>query len=280
MNTLQFVKMQGLGNDFMVIDGVRQVFNLSRQQIQELADRHYGVGFDQLLVAAPSPTPEADFAYLIFNQDGSPAEQCGNGARCIAKFIHKYNLDHKKTFKLWTQGKITLVHLEDDGNVTVQLSEPYFDPLLIPFQTTEKQAPFQLAIAGRPWEFYLIGIGNPHAVIVVDTIETKTVETIGAEISKHPSFPQGVNVGFMQINSSEHIFLRVYERGAGLTLACGSGACAAAAIGRKVGLLGPRVQVSQPGGDLWINWQGPTFPVYMRGPAQFVYEGIIHKNTP
>lgn len=247
MKALSFTKMQALGNDFMVVDAMDQPFMLTPQQIQALADRHYGVGFDQLLVLAPSPSDLADFAYLIFNSDGSIAEQCGNGARCMARFIHRRGMSNQRTWRLITAGKVTSVTLEADDTVTAELEEPYFEPSKVPFVTTTSKPPYSLLINNQKITFGIVGVGNPHAVIRVDDATLAAVEEIGAVLSKHLNFPTGVNVGFMQVLSSDHIVLRVYERGTGQTLACGSGACAAVAVGRHMGLLASLVQVSQRG---------------------------------
>lgn len=259
----------------MVVDATNRPFALTRRQIQAASDRHRGVGFDQLLVLAPAPAGKADFTYLIFNGDGSPAEQCGNGARCMARFIREQELSRKDELNLFTAGKITKVRLEADDTVTVEITEPYFDPAQMPFTTTEVSPPYHLKIAGKSVEFYLAGVGNPHAVILVDEINTDTVNEMGKQLSVHRDFPQGVNVGFMQAITPDHIRLQVYERGAGLTLACGSGACAAVAVGRRLEKLREQVQVTQPGGELWITWRGAGSPINMRGPAEFVYEGNL-----
>lgn len=276
MMTLAFTKMHGLGNDFMIVDATRQPFSLTPHQIQAAADRHRGVGFDQLLVVAPAPVELADFTYLIFNSDGSTAEQCGNGARCIARFIREQGLSHKDELQLLTAGKITRVRLEKDDSVTVEISEPYFEPAQIPFTTHEVAAPYHFQTAGKTMAFHVAGVGNPHAVILADdAVDAVSLQEIGGRLSVHPSFPQGVNVGFMQVLTPDHIHLQVFERGSGLTLACGSGACAAVAVGRQLGLLNEQVQVSQPGGELWITWRGPGWPIHMRGPAHFVYTGNL-----
>jgi diaminopimelate epimerase len=275
LKTLAFTKMHGLGNDFMVIDATTQPFHLTAEQIQAAGDRHLGVGFDQLLVLAPSPSNKADFHYLIFNNDGSAAEQCGNGARCIAKFIRQKNLSDKDELKLLTHDKITRVRLDTDESVTVEINEPSFAPAAIPFITENATPPYQLSIAGKKIQFYVANIGNPHAFILTDKIDMRMVNEIGQLLSIDSHFPQGVNVGFMQIISANHLQLRVYERAAGMTLACGSGAIAAAAVGRKLGLLQEQVKVTQPGGELWISWKGAGSPIFMRGPAKFVYEGKL-----
>lgn len=263
MAKIVFRKMHGLGNDFMVVDGVNQAVNFSAEQVIASGNRHTGVGFDQLLVIAPPETEEADFNYIIFNQDGSLAEQCGNGARCVAKFIQKEGLSPKKELRLLTAGKITTVILEDQGWVTVQMAEPTISPV------------DALKIANNMITFYLVNVGNPHAITLVDEIRDSFVKEIGAGLSKHAHFPKGLNVGFMQKISSKHIHLKVYERGVGPTLACGSGACAAAAVGIQLGVLHQEVRVTQPGGDLWIKWAGAHHPLTLQGPAEFVYKGEI-----
>ena len=199
----------------------------------------------------------------------------GNGARCIAKFIKQKQLSNKNEFKLFTHHKITQVRLDPDELVTVEVPEPVFEPALIPFLAENNTSPYSLSINGNDIQFYVANIGNPHAVIITDKIDTRMVNVIGKELSVNSHFPQGVNVGFMQVLSTNHIQLQVYERGAGITLACGSGAIAAAAVGRKLGLLQEQTRVTQTGGELWISWQGTGSPIYMRGPAEFVYEGRL-----
>lgn len=275
MAKLHFYKMHGLGNDFMVVNGVNQSLNFSSQQIQAWGNRHTGIGFDQLLVVEPPESDAADFNYLIFNQDGSSAEQCGNGARCIAKFIKKEELSSKNELNLLTAGKITKVTIEDKNWVMVQMAEPSFDPKVIPFIVNETAPSYSLKIANNLLTFNVVGVGNPHAITVVDEIRDTFVEDIGSELSKHSAFPKGVNVGFMQVINAHHINLRVYERGVGPTLACGSGACAAVAAGHYQGILDREVKVTQAGGDLLINWQGLGYPLIMHGPAEFVYKGEI-----
>lgn len=275
MTTLPFTKMQGSGNDFMVVDATVNSFLLTPAQIQAAADRHLGVGFDQLLVVAPPTGDEADFTYLIYNSDGSSAQQCGNGARCLARFIQSRGLSSKKKLRLQTGDKITVVSLEPDDSVTVEIPEPSFEPEKIPFKSQQEKPPYQLTVCGEKLEFYVAGVGNPHAVILADPIDPSKRADIGAALSIHPDFPEGVNVGFMQIINPGHIRLEVCERGAGFTLACGSGACAAVAVGFYGGLLNKKVCVTQRGGDLWIHWEGTGSAILMRGPAQFVYAGSL-----
>ncbi len=276
MITLPFTKMQGIGNDFMIVDATVNPFSLTREQIRNAADRHLGVGFDQLLVIAPAPQQRGvDFTCLIYNNDGSSAQQCGNGVRCVARFIHERGLSAKKEFGLLIHDKITRVFLESDDSVTVEMSEPYFVPAQIPFTTDSSGPPYHLRVDGKDIEFQVVGVGNPHAVILTKKIEAAVVAQQGGQLSRHPNFPEGVNVGFMQIETPSQILLQVNERGAGPTLACGSGACAAVAVGRRLGLLQEQVRVNQPGGEVWITWHGPGSPIRMRGPAQFVYEGNL-----
>ncbi len=263
---LKFTKMHGLGNDFMIINATVEEFNLSSQQIQRLADRHRGVGFDQLLIIASTSSPQADFIYRIFNSDGSEAEQCGNGARCVARFIHAENLSSNQELRLLTGKKITRVYLAEENEVIVEMDEPQFafGPI-----------PYTLIINNESVTFTVVNVGNPHAVIQVSDVSQAQVEKIGTILAKHPNFPQGTNVGFMQIINGDQISLRVFERGVGETLACGSGACAAVAVGRLQGLLDEQVKVTQVGGDFLVQWQGLGSTLKMKGPAEFVYKGEI-----
>ncbi|QYJ86463.1 diaminopimelate epimerase [Shewanella mesophila] len=274
-----FTKMHGLGNDFMVVDGVTQNVYFSPEQIKRLADRNFGVGFDQLLLVEPPYDPELDFHYRIFNADGSEVEQCGNGARCFAQFVRTKGLTNKQKIKVSTSsGKMTL-RLERDGNVTVNMGVPILEPNRIPFSAkkaektyllqTEHDSGIQTFLCGA------VSMGNPHCVLDVEDVDSAEVETIGALLTNHERFPKGVNVGFMQIINSGHVKLRVYERGAAETLACGSGACAAAVVGQLQGKLDRRVRVDLPGGTLTINWEGEGKPLWMTGPAEHVYDGQI-----
>lgn len=272
---LSFSKMQGIGNDFVVIDATRQPFALSPQQIQRLADRHRGIGFDQLLVIAASSSAQADFDYRIFNADGSEAEQCGNGARCIARYIHEHGLSNKKNLKIKTSKSLMELILEENGEVTVSMGIPTFVPKEIPFLIDTQAAYYSLPINDKTIQIGAVAIGNPHAVTEVNDIKTALVKNLGPLIESHSLFPNHVNAGFMQIISPQEIYLRVYERGAGETLACGSGACAAVVIGRKWGKLAEKVLVHLPGGDLKISWQGDNHPVWMTGPAEEVFTGNL-----
>jgi diaminopimelate epimerase len=270
---LPFSKMQGLGNDFVVIDATRTNYSLTKSQIQQMADRHYGIGFDQLLLLEKATRPDVDFTYRIFNADGSEVSQCGNGARCIAHYIKNHSLSMKQHFLLATQaGKLEL-QIEPNNEVTVNMGIPTFEPEQIPFRVEKMADRYQLPVAGEQITLSTVNVGNPHAVIEVNDVNAAPVQQLGALIEQHPLFPERTNVGFMQILSSKEIRLRVFERGAGETLACGSGACAAVVVGRKLNLLAEKVLVHLPGGDLTICWQGPNKPVWMTGPAEEVFLG-------
>jgi diaminopimelate epimerase len=272
---LEFTKMHGLGNDFVVIDAINQTVDLTTEQIRFLADRRFGVGCDQLLLVESYTGDEADFLYRIFNADGGEVEQCGNGARCFARFIRDKGLTDKTEIPVMTNtGKIILKMTEDDL-VTVNMGEPIFLPVDIPVATTEQQDAYQLQINDETVQFGAVSMGNPHAVLRVDDVDSAPVESLGAILESHPFFPNRVNVGFLQIVDENTAKLRVFERGVGETLACGTGACAAAVIGMCWGKLNKTVQVSLPGGDLRIEWQGYGHPVLMTGPAESVFTGSI-----
>ena len=272
---LQFAKMHGLGNDFMVLDGTQQKIILSSKQIQRLADRRRGVGFDQLLLLEASEDSQFDFRYRIFNADGSEVEQCGNGARCVAKFIHQQGLSDKQELCLQTlNGSITLM-LEDNDLVTVNMGQPVFEPEAVPFEAEKSSACYRLNVDHTELDVAVVSMGNPHAVLVVDNVANVPVDYLGAKIEVHPRFPKRVNVEFMQVISPEQVKLRVFERGTGETEACGSGACAAVVAGQRLNLLGEEVSVSLPGGDLIIKCSGQTGPVWMTGPAELVFHGEI-----
>ncbi|MBX3617592.1 diaminopimelate epimerase [Nitrosomonas sp.] len=272
---LKFTKMQGLGNDFVVLDGIHQIIDLDRQQLRFLADRHFGIGCDQILLVEQAEG-EADFRYRIFNADGGEVEQCGNGARCFVRYVHDHGLTEKNEIRIETLGGVISPKLEINGNVTVNMGPPVFEPAQIPF-IAERIAPaYQLEIAGQPVTISALSMGNPHAVRVVADVDDAPVDTEGALLERHSRFPKKVNVGFMQIVDRHHIKLRVFERGAGETLACGTGACAAVAAGINLGLLDPQVVVSTRGGELTIRWEGKNEPVWMTGPAVTVFEGEIN----
>ncbi|WP_370386989.1 diaminopimelate epimerase [Snodgrassella alvi] len=282
MTKLKFTKMHGLGNDFMVIDGINQKFNPSTAPIAAWAQRHTGVGFDQLLLIEAPRQAEADFRYRIFNADGSEVEQCGNGARCFARFVYDKGLTSKKQIVVETAGGVIVPRLTDDGLVTVDMGVPLLAPEQIPFTAIDeddaRSISHQLVIGNEIVSVTCINMGNPHAVIVVKDIEQAPVHRLGAAIENHKQFPQRVNVGFMQIVAPRRIRLRVFERGVGETQACGTGACAAVVAGISLGLLGDDepVEVNLTGGQLLISWQQqPDAHVWMTGPTQSVFDGEI-----
>jgi diaminopimelate epimerase len=272
---LRFTKMHGAGNDFVVIDGVRQKIELSSEQLRLLADRHFGVGCDQILLVEKAQNKNADFRYRIFNADGGEVEQCGNGARCFARFVHDQELTPKREIVVETMCGLISPRLEDDGRVTVDMGVPVFDPLRIPFEGAGAVSE-PLEVAGETLAISALSMGNPHAVQVVDDVERAPVEKFGPLIECHPRFPKRVNAGFMQVMDRNHIRLRVYERGAGETLSCGTGACAAVVAGIRRGLLDSPVNVATRGGALSIAWDGEGAPVRMTGPAITVFEGEIN----
>ncbi len=272
---LQFTKMHGLGNDFMVMEALHQKIPLEPHTIRRWADRHTGVGFDQLMVITKAPHADVDFGYRIFNADGYEVEQCGNGVRCVAQFIHEKKLSAKKTLKLATPFATMVCELQDHQQVTVNMGKPDFNPASLPF-LTEAQAPYyELPYHHRLLSFGAVSIGNPHIVFEVPEIEQAEVDVLGKFFNQsHPSFPKGVNVGFMQILSKDHIRLRVFERGTGETLACGTGACAAASMGQQWGLLSAKVEVNLLGGALAIT-RDSAGALLMTGPAISVFNGQI-----
>jgi diaminopimelate epimerase len=273
--TIQFSKMQGLGNDFVVIDGIQQQIALSPAQIRQIADRHFGIGCDQLLLVEPAQHPDADFRYRIFNADGGEVEQCGNGARCFARFVRAKGLTDKERITVETMQGLLVLNMQPDNLVTVNMGVPQFTPAAIPFTASAQARDYPLKVADKTIRIGAVSMGNPHAVMQVDDIQTAPVTSLGPLLEQHPAFPQRVNAGFMQVTSASAISVRVYERGVGETLACGSGACAAMVIGRLWGLLEETVHVRLTGGTLIISWSGEGQPVMMTGPAEFVFEGKI-----
>ena len=276
---IEFTKMHGLGNDFMVIDLVTQRLDLTKGLVQLLGDRHLGIGFDQLLVVEPPMRPDVDFSYRIFNTDGTEVEQCGNGARCFARFVQARKLSFKQRLRVETASGIISLTTDRYGWVDVDMGKPKFEPDEIPFSpraTTKIQNTYHLDVNGTPVQLYVANMGNPHAVIKVDDVLDAEVETLGKAIESHPAFPERVNVGFMQVMNQRHIRLRVYERGVGETQACGTGACAAVAVGIREGWLdeGEEVRAQLYGGSMIIKWQ-PGYSVTMTGPTAFVYEGVF-----
>ncbi|NTV69603.1 MAG: diaminopimelate epimerase [Azonexaceae bacterium] len=272
---LKFSKMHGLGNDFVVLDGVRQSLALTPEQLCYLGDRHFGVGCDQILLVEKAMQPGVDFRYRIFNADGGEVEQCGNGARCFVRFVHEQGLTDKREIRVETMKGIISPRLEGDGNVTVDMGVPRFLPAEIPFLADDDVIVHMLDVADETLETSVVSMGNPHAVQVVESVDSAPVGEHGPLIEKHPRFPQRVNAGFMQIVDRHAIKLRVYERGAGETMACGTGACAAVVAGIRRGLLDSPVRVATRGGDLNIAWGGGERPVLMTGPAVTVFTGEI-----
>ena len=271
---IAFTKMHGLGNDFVVIDGISQNVSLTAEQICMLADRHFGVGCDQVLLVE-RPHGAADFRYRIFNANGGEVEQCGNGARCFVHFVRMQGLTDKNEITVETAGGTIYPRIEADGQVTVDMGVPRFAPKEIPFSADQENLRYELLVADATVTIGAVSMGNPHAVIQVDAVRDAPVATLGPLIERHPRFPKRVNAGFMEIVTPNHIRLRVYERGTGETLACGTGACAAVAVGRRWGMLEESVKVELPGGNLTIRWQGDNNPVWMTGPALRVFEGRI-----
>ena len=272
---LRFSKMHGLGNDFMVIDGVSQKVRLSPEKIRQLADRHFGIGFDQLLVVEAPESPDVDFRYRIFNSDGSEVENCGNGARCFAVFVRDRKLTGKNLITVETAGGIMTLQITENGEVCVNMGVPRLVPAEIPFDAEAQSVTYSLAVDSTALEISAVSMGNPHAVTLVDDVATAPVAQLGPLVERHNRFPQRVNAGFMQVVSSDEINLRVFERGVGETLACGTGACAAVVAGNLRQLIGNNVKVNLPGGSLRISWAGPGEPVMMTGPATTVFHGQV-----
>ncbi len=286
---LKFTKMQGVGNDFIAIDGVSQGVKMTPQLAKRLADRHFGVGCDQVLLVEKSRRGDADFRYRIWNADGGEVEQCGNGARCFARFVHDRGLTTKKEIRVETLSGVIVPRLEIDGQVSVDMGAPVFEPGRVPFDHSgiapvgkishDPRLTWPLEVAGRTVQVAVLSMGNPHAVQTVPDVDSAPVTTEGPLIEHHPRFPRRVNAGCMQVVARTHIRLRVWERGAGETLACGTGACAAVVAGIREGLLGDAVRVDTRGGRLTIRWAGgendPNCAVWMTGPAMAVFEGEI-----
>lgn len=283
---LKFTKMHGAGNDFVVIDGISQQIDFSAEQWRQLADRRFGVGADQILIVERPTVPGADFRYRIFNSDGGEVEQCGNGSRAFARFVSDQGLSRERSIRVQTMSGIIAPRLEEDGSVTVDMGPPVLEPAAVPFDSEGMQGvaegrdmlwPLDLQLAGAPVSIpvSVVSMGNPHAVQTVADADNAPVAEIGPQIEHHPRFPKRVNAGFMQVIGRHHIKLRVFERGAGETLACGTGACAAVVAGIRRGLLDSPVRVSARGGELSIAWAGEGEPVYLSGPAVTVFEGEI-----
>ena len=272
---IQFTKMHGLGNDFVVIDAINQDVDLTEEQVRFIANRHFGVGCDQLLLVEAAESEDVDFVYRIFNADGGEVEQCGNGARCFAVFVREKGLSNKNPIVVETNTGIISVYIEEDNQVRVDMGIPELNPWNIPFNADTRRNEYSLDVKGEVLTIGAVSMGNPHAVTIVDDIDSTAVDELGAAIENHALFPNRVNAGFMQVIDNAHIRLRVYERGAGETLACGTGACAAVVVGCLQGHLSNNVTVELPGGKLQISWQGEGMPVMMTGPATTVFEGII-----
>jgi diaminopimelate epimerase len=272
---LRFTKMHGAGNDFVVVDATRAPLRVDASGIRRLADRHFGIGFDQMLVVEQARSPDTDFYYRIFNADGSEVSQCGNGARCFVRYVHDKGLSAKNAIRVETRSGIIEPRLEKDGRVTVNMGVPIFEPARIPFVAERRALTYPLEIDGRKREITAVSIGNPHVVQVVADLDAAPVASEGPLIECHPRFPERVNAGYMQIVDRGHIKLRVFERGAGETLSCGTGACAAVVAGIARGLLDSPVKVDTRGGELEIAWTGEAQPVSMTGPAQSVFDGEI-----
>ena len=272
---VKFTKMHGQGNDFVVFDGVRQEVRLSPGELRAIADRHFGIGCDQVLVVERATRPDVDFRYRIFNADGGEVEQCGNGARCFARFVRDAGLTDQTSIRVETLSGIIEPTIEADGQVTVNMGPPRFDPREVPFGAAERRPVYRLNVGGVEHEFSVLSMGNPHAVQLVPDTDSAPVASEGPLLERHPAFPARVNAGFMQVLDRQAIRLRVYERGAGETLACGTGACAAVVAGIQRGLLAPRVRVVTRGGELTIRWAGEGEPVWMSGAAATVFHGEI-----
>ncbi len=272
---LQFTKMQGLGNDFIVLDGITQKLNISAQQARRLADRKHGVGCDQILMVEAPRQPGFDFGFRIFNADGGEVEQCGNGARCFAIFVRDRGLTDKNEIRVQTRGSCMTLCVQPDNTVMVDMGVPVFEPASIPFIAGKQKDFYQIELNGDTVNVTVLSLGNPHAVQIVDDIDAAPLSEQGPKIESHQRFPNRVNAGFVQIVDRHRARVRVYERGVGETLACGSGACAAVIAGKTSGLLDDQVEVSLRGGDLSVRWAGPGQPVFMTGAANKVFEGEI-----
>ncbi len=275
MKSLRFTKMHGLGNDFMVLDGITQTIVLTPELIRQWAHRNLGIGFDQLLLVEASTDPAIDFIYRIFNADGNEVGQCGNGARCLALFVQRQGLTHKKTLQVATNTTQIALEILENNWVKVDMGKPVLEPTHIPFQAEQQALSYTLDIQNSPLEMGAISMGNPHCIVSVTDIDTAPVANWGPLLQQHPRFPQSVNVSFLQVLNRNAIALRVYERGAGETLACGSGACAAVVYAKLQNWVHDKVNVSLLGGQLLIEWQGDGQSVYLTGPANFVFDGII-----
>jgi diaminopimelate epimerase len=271
---LSFTKMQGVGNDFIVFDAPADAHLPDAATFRKLADRRTGIGFDQALVLQPPRQPGTDVFYRIFNADGSEVEQCGNGARCIARLVSNRRAS-TGGLRMDSLGGLVNARIRDDGLVSVDMGVPNFDPQALPFVADHEADLYPIDVLGQRFEIGAVSMGNPHAVLRVPSVAGAPVDSVGPAMENHPRFPKRANIGFMEVVDSGHIRLRVFERGVGETLACGTGACGAVAVGRRLGLLGPSVQVDLPGGRLTVEWEGPGQPLWLTGPAEKVFEGKI-----
>lgn len=272
---VEFTKMHGLGNDFMVVDMISQHAFFRPEQVRRLADRRMGIGFDQMLLVEPPSKPDMDFKYRIFNADGSEVEQCGNGARCFAVFVREQGLTDKSVVRVETSNADIELFIQDDGRVRVDMGEPVLEPDAVPFVADEQHASYQLDLEDEVFELSAVSMGNPHGVLLVDDVATADVDRLGPVLESHVRFPNKANIGFMEVVHARFIKLRVFERGSGETLACGTGACAAVVAGIERGLLQSPVEVKLPGGNLNIEWQGRGHNLIMVGPAVTVYKGQV-----
>lgn len=272
---LRFTKMHGLGNDFVVFDGVTQTVRLTSVQARAIADRRYGVGCDQILLVEPAVDHTADFSYRIFNADGAEVEQCGNGARCFARFVREQGLTEQARIRVATAAGVIELSVEPDGQVTVDMGKPRWEPAMIPLLAPAEADRYSITVDHNEYQIGAVSLGNPHAIVPVEAVAAAPVAWLGPLLESHPRFPLRVNVGFMEIVDRAHIRLRVFERGVGETPACGSGACAAVAVGRRWGWLDEVVRVDLPGGSLRIAWADAAAPIIMTGPAARVFEGWL-----
>jgi diaminopimelate epimerase len=272
---LIFTKMHGLGNDFIVVNALEKPFALTRDEIRALAHRRFGIGFDQVLIVEPASVDGAEFDYRIFNADGGEVENCGNGARCFARYVHDQGLTQNRQITVQSGAGLMRLSIEDDGQVTVQMETPQFQPALVPFVADTERSSYLIDVGGIEIEAGVVAVGNPHVVLVVDDVEHCQFEQLGPQLERHERFPNRVNVGFMQRIDRDEIKLRVFERGVGETMACGTGACAAVVTGINRGLLDKEVTVHLAGGDLRVGWPDNNKPVAMTGPCETVYEGTL-----
>lgn len=276
--SLKFTKMHGLGNDFVVVDAISQTFDPSPALVRAMGDRHFGVGFDQLLIVRPAQSADHDFRYVIYNCDGTEVENCGNGVRCFARYVVEQGLINGPTIRVETAAGSMRVELASDGQIRVDMGAPTFEPSSLPFEATDAALTHRLEVDSGSVEISALATGNPHAVIVVPDVASANVEHLGAEVQQHQAFPQSVNVGFLEVVDSHHGKLRVYERGVGETKACGTGACAAAVAGIRRGLFESPVRLSLLGGDLQLEWQEGQ-SIIMTGPASRVFDGTLDLNS-